>query len=76
MTYPAVTGKNAVQVAEQLLEQDADHRVSAQIDQGKFVTEKQGEFDIKQLDADVSAILDKWNELLKLLPWFIRRYRK
>jgi hypothetical protein len=64
MTYPAVTGKNAVQVAEQLLEQDADHRVSAQIDQGKFVTEKQGEFDRKQLDADVSAILDKWNELL------------
>ena len=63
MTYPAVTRKNAVQIAEELLKEDVDQRVDAQIDQVKYVVEKQGEFDAKQLAADASAIQDKWNEL-------------
>ena len=62
MTYPAVTRKNAVQIAEELLKEVMDQRVDAQIDQVEYVVEKQGEFDAKQLDADASAIQDKWNE--------------
>lgn len=63
MTYPAVTRKNAVQIAEELLKEDVDQRGDAQIDQVKYVVEKQGEFAAKQLAADASAIQDKWNEL-------------
>ena len=40
MTYPAVTRKNAVQIAEELLKEDVDQRVDAQIDQVKYVVEK------------------------------------
>ena len=63
MTYPALTRKNAVQIAEELLKEDKDQRVQTQIDQVKYVVEKQGEFDAKRLTADASAIYDKWNEL-------------
>jgi hypothetical protein len=63
MTYPALTRKNAVQIAEELLKEDIDQRVDTQIDHDKYVEEKQGQFDAKQLAADASAIHDKWNEL-------------
>jgi hypothetical protein len=63
MTYPALTRKNAVQIAEELLKEDIDQRVDTQIDHDKYVEEKQGQFDAKQLAADTSAIHDKWNEL-------------
>ena len=63
MTYPTLTRKNAVLIAEELLKEDVDHRVDLQIDQSKYVVEKQGQFDGKELATDVSAIHDKWNDM-------------
>jgi hypothetical protein len=65
MTYPALTRKNAVQIAEELLKEDIHHRVDAQIDQDKYVEEKQGQFDAKQFKADADGVLGKWNALVK-----------
>jgi hypothetical protein len=64
MTYSAVTSKNAVQVADELLKLNADLRVNAQIDPVKFIIEKQGDFDGKQLNADANEILNEWNKLV------------
>ena len=63
MTYPALTRKNAVLIAEELLKEDVEHRVGVQIDQSKYVVEKQGQFDGNELTTDVGAIYNKWNEL-------------
>lgn len=63
MTYPTVTGKNAVQIARELLAEVADQRLVAQIDENKYVVEKQGEFDAKQLTVDARLIHEKWDEL-------------
>ncbi len=63
MTYPALTRKNAVLIAEELLKEDVKHRVGVQIDQSKYVVEKQGQFDGNELTTDVGAIYNKWNEL-------------
>jgi hypothetical protein len=63
VTYPALTRKNAVLIAEELLKEDVEHRVGVQIDQSKYVVEKQGQFDGNELTTDVGAIYNIWNEL-------------
>jgi hypothetical protein len=65
MTYLALTRKNAVQIAEELLKEDIYQRVDVQIDLDKYVEEKQGEFDAKQFLIDADAVHSKWNALVK-----------
>jgi len=65
MTYLALTRKNAVQIAEELLKEDIDQRVDLQIDLDKYVEEKQGQFDAKQFAIDADAVQSKWNALVK-----------